>query len=341
MRFATIKPSGQRRQAFTLVEILVVVAIIAILVALSAGIYYYAIGGQQQRNTEGTIRAVNKVFQTQWSYVVDQAKKESPSLNVVNLAADPTGERARVLWIKIRLMEAFPISYDEINNPANSVYQLLNLAIPGTAGQPQRKAWKTYQNATAKQGSSPTTTASESSACLLMALTVSRGGAVLSPDQLGSYVADTDGDGVKEIVDGWRTPLVFYRFAWGSGALPGRIGDPPQAPSGIQGLNPAPAGSKAARLGDPLDPAGSLFTWPGGAARTAFESNFHAIADASGKNANYVIPVIVSLDADRDIFAGTPTPSLFPPTVCATKGLTVQNASTAGDNTYSFTLRGN
>jgi prepilin-type N-terminal cleavage/methylation domain-containing protein len=336
VRYSRTKSIAPRRQAFTLTEIVVVIAIIAILMALTGGVYFYFIGSQQQRNTEGTIRTVNKVFQTQWSYVVEQAKKESPSSYVVTAANDPSGERARVLWIKLRLMEAFPISFSEINNAADSVNILLAAAIPAS----QRKNQATYQRLT-KGLTAANNSNTESSACLLLALSVSRGGSALPPDQLGSYVTDTDGDGVKEIVDGWRTPLVFYRFAWGSGALPGRSGDPPQAPSGIQGLNPAPAGSKAARLGDPLDPAGALFTWPGGAARTLFESNLHAFADASGKNANYVIPVIVSLDADRDIFAGTPTPSLFPPTACATKGLTVQNASTAGDNTYSFTLRGN
>src|SRR5260370_6586186 len=202
MRFARTIAAPQCRRAFTLVEMLVVITIIVVLVALTATAYFYFVGSQQGHNSEGNIRTVNKVFQEQWAYVVEQAKKESPSAWVVTAAsydgitnnADPTRERARVLWIKVRLVEAFPMTYDEINNTNDPVYQILNNAIPTS----QRKNWQTYKRATGGQVSSPKTTASESPACLLMALSVSRGGSVLSPDHLGSAPVHTRAHQVQE-----------------------------------------------------------------------------------------------------------------------------------------------
>src|SRR5207244_2178853 len=87
---------------------------------------------------------------------------------------------------------------------------------------------------------------SQSSACLLMAISMNRGGAAfLNPDTLGSSVTDSDGDGVKEIVDGWGTPLFFFRFP-----------TPSNWPTGNLLQNPNT--SATATYLDPLDPFGTL-----------------------------------------------------------------------------------
>jgi len=345
MRSAAYALHRQRRPAFTLVELIVVIAIIVILIALTAAGYFYFVTSTQGRNTEGTIRTVNKVFQGQWAWVVEQAKKESPSQGVKDAAtntvanvpgcSDPGGERAKALWIKVRLMEAFPIAFSEINNNAagnDPVFKFLyvdtgngNPAIPSG----QRKYISQYQRAIAINAA--VNPATESSACLLMALAVSRGGSSLSPDLLGPAVMDTDQDGIPEIVDGWKKPLAFFRFAWGTGALSGAAG-------GIQGLNPAAAGSKGAKLGDPLDPGGALASWPTGPGKTTFQNIAHQITNAAG-TANYVIPVLASIGPDNDMVAGVATPSLPLSSTCATTGLTAQSTVTEPDNIYSFNLR--
>src|SRR5438552_2338972 len=108
------RPLGEgARTAFTLIELLVVIAIIALLSALGGWAMYAMRGAQQKRNTETILRTANKMLQTRWSTVIADAGKETPSPAVTMLAGgDP--ERAKIIWIKVRLTEAFPMSYAEV-----------------------------------------------------------------------------------------------------------------------------------------------------------------------------------------------------------------------------------
>jgi hypothetical protein len=89
-------------------------------------------------------------------------------------------------------------------------------------------------------------TPAENSACLLMSLTlVNRAGINISADDLGAQVlADTDKDGLNEIIDGWRMPIMFFRW--------------PSANEELRRLNPAIPGSTQATFADPQDPKGLL-----------------------------------------------------------------------------------
>jgi prepilin-type N-terminal cleavage/methylation domain-containing protein len=307
------------RSAFTLVEMLVVIAIIAILAALGTWGYFAMIGNQQRRNTESTIKVVNKVLQDHWKLVKEEADRESPSSAVIALAQpDPTGERAKVLWRKFRLMEAFPQSFAEIgtsivaNNagtpwiywdPVNKVSY-----IPDGQKRYISDYQKNLANLVAAKTNSNTASvpyaATPSSACLLLALTVNRGGLALNQDQIKFAVKDTDGDGIPEIVDGWSHPLAFTRF---------------DTSAGVQTANPATGNvatpnnwTKPFKYSDPADPEGTLintswyFVTPPpntpNPLRVLFETKFHAIAltapPAANPRSNYVLASIESAGKD-------------------------------------------
>src|SRR5262245_66445238 len=101
-----------RRSAFTLIELLFAVAIIAVLIGLSAASYFWIFGRQYEKNTNATIEHVYGVLKQQWNFVIKEASSESIPDTVLQMAApDPSGERAKVLWKMIRLTEAFPMSY--------------------------------------------------------------------------------------------------------------------------------------------------------------------------------------------------------------------------------------
>src|SRR5262245_17865561 len=106
---------GGRRVGFTLMELLVVVGIIVVLAALAATATFKLLDTQRQSNTEALLRKVDHGLQQMWSKVVEEARAETPSPSVMALAGGDL-PRARVMWIKFRLVEAFPMSFTEILN---------------------------------------------------------------------------------------------------------------------------------------------------------------------------------------------------------------------------------
>ena len=108
---------GTRRTAgFSLVEMLVVIAIIAILVSLSAAAVFKVIGVQRANNTQLTVKSASSLLDKQWAAVINQAKNEQIPVSVMTLAGnDPT--RARVIWTKLRLRQEFPMNISEARLP--------------------------------------------------------------------------------------------------------------------------------------------------------------------------------------------------------------------------------
>ncbi len=270
-----LRKSKHGRLGFTLVELLVVIAIMVILAAIGSVAVFAMIGVRQQRNTEATIRVVNKLTQDRWAVVIADAKKEAPSTYVKNLANGDL-ERAKIIWIKVRLMEAFPQKYSEVNTPT-TLTTLIN-------DQKFKPHFAKYQAAlTGKSGGG----AGESSACLLLALkTLGADGVVSVQDNLGYAIGNSDGvNTIDVLIDSWSNPLVFTRF--GQSAA-------------VQQVNPAAAGSRAFKFSDPVDSGGTLLTpsWYSTANRTTFETNIHPIARDSVPNAFFTIPVIASNGKD-------------------------------------------
>jgi type II secretory pathway pseudopilin PulG len=344
-----------------LIELLVVIAIIAVLAALTIGASMRVMDSQKEANTQTLLQTLNKVLQAQVSKVVADAKKENPSAQALALAGnDPM--RARVIWIKLRLMEAFPVSFSEIT--AQPLYNLPTPQSPWIPSTSQQKYLATYKTmlggALANTGSD-----TQSSACLLAALSINRGGVVLNPDSVAANVADLDNDSAKEIVDGWGTPVVFYRF-------PTPIANPSGTPAtssfpagmDLQSNNPAAkltaSGTtpKGVRFADPVDPDGTLTnsTW-----YSANGPNFTGLVHPvfypnSAPNlivptnpaglpvAYYVIPVIVSAGANGTFVPGSNTitglglvrPGLG---VSNQMSIIVGQENDANDNIYSYLLR--
>jgi type II secretory pathway pseudopilin PulG len=325
------------RLAFTLVELLVVITIIIILVSLTAAGVSRMVDASRTRTTETIVQAVDQLLQKAWNKVIADAKKEPIPQGVLNFAMDP--KRARVIWIKLRLMEAFPQTYQEILNPPiynPSVNSTVFAADNGPIPPGMRRYLRTYQNIlTAKGITNDNGGRAHSSACLLMALSeINRGGgASLRPDQF--RIGDTDGDGLPEFLDGWGNPLFFARFATGDGG-------------GLQSAFPT-TDPKMSQYRDPLDPDGWLarpWRWQQGNGGYGYVNLkqitfigqppngwpppywiIHPIypSGATAPPTNYVIPVVFS--AGRD---GYPGVDVF---------LNITNPAQEQDNIYSFNLK--
>jgi prepilin-type N-terminal cleavage/methylation domain-containing protein len=284
--------SVPRRTGFTLIEMLVVIAIMVILAALLAAGVMMWISGQSRRNTESNYRTAQKLFMQHWSAVIDDAKKE----DIGGLAAlgtlaspDPGNQRARVIWIKLRLMEAFPQSFTEVvnNSPGKAGSWTWANYIPRNR-QKYQPAYERLVGAALNNASH--NPATEQGACLAMAISTSHAGKRTSADELGAICLDTDGDGMKEVVDGYRQPAGFVRFATDL------------TTPGLQATNPASGAN--ALFADPLDATGLLLspTWystkAGSNCMLYQQVAGYLISPNNGQSEYYTQPVIVSAGPD-------------------------------------------
>jgi hypothetical protein len=244
-------------------------------------------------NTATEIRALDAHLQQHWNAVIADAQKErlwtADESNLLTFA-DNDPERARIMQIKIRLMEAFPVNFDEIPSSGDCYLTAPYDLIP----RDKRRCRESYQASifdpdtrkprwqTADQTGKESV---ESAVCLWLVLTMERRGIVNNIDLLRPFLRDTDDTGNPVLADGWGTPLRFYRFATGNADLQ-RVAPPALVVPGAL---------------DPLDPNGKLLNWGIGANAVNFDNAIHvrtAIDAAGAMVAQYAVPVIVSAGPD-------------------------------------------
>jgi prepilin-type N-terminal cleavage/methylation domain-containing protein len=268
------------RPGFTLVELLVVILIISILAALTAGAIFRFVPAQQVSNTRTILSKLAPILKVQWNALTEQANREPiPTAFVSDLVtiAGADTRRQRAVWVKIRQTQAFPMNFTEALQPGGTTYpQLKNLP-------PLQK----YKTTLTNLGISATSNASyESAACLMMALQQGFSGGGFHAEDLGvaatsNFSAGTTGGTIPALVDSWGTPLAFVRW-----------------PKGSLDLNPSGA---TAGFHDPSDPEGTfaVASWIS-TNSTAFQNQFGFTPPSAGTSYT-LVPLIVSAGPDQTL----------------------------------------
>jgi prepilin-type N-terminal cleavage/methylation domain-containing protein len=294
------------RGAFTLIELLVVIALVAVLAALAAGTVVRVIDTQTRSNTQTTLTKLQSTLNRQWATYKDQFFKEDaargnpgPWSYVFQMAGNDTA-RARVLWVKLRLSQAFPMTFREalggtilpaFTGPSGPVAATVLPPLPA------------YVNGLTAAGINAANTGTcQSAACLLLALQQSPSGGGVKMEDLGVsssiQICFTDPDPVTKapkpvnaLVDGYGTPLQFSRWPTGNALV---LSNDPTF--GLPGL-----------ANDPTDPQGLLAntTWQKAypTAIAAFQLAFHKLPTVNAANpaprSYALVPLLASAGSDK------------------------------------------
>jgi hypothetical protein len=232
--------------------------------------------------------------QRQWSATTNLANRQPIPSSVISLAGG-NAERARVIWQKLLLRQAFPMTFDEA---------MADIVVsPDTSASPTLRKLSTFSaplSALGIAGSSPGTQPYESSVLLLLALErnnvldrASLGGLFVATQPMGS-------GGMDYLCDAWRTPLAFARWPYQSPWL-----DPNGAQGPPAGLNSNDSGDVNGTLSD-----GNWITSYSGAFNAIANFNYPPLASPSGgvPQSYVLLPMIVSAGPDRTFgFASTPS----------------------------------
>ena len=183
----------------TLIELLIVMLIIAILAALSLSAVFSVRESQMKNFTESLISKLASALDGQWKAAIDQIREEPVPAAFFTLAVNDQ-RRARVIYTKARLVQEFPVTFDQARNP-----------MPG---------YLTPKPAFANlPATSAATLPYESSALLYMTLNQARRGQAgfnadehVEPTAIQTRAAGNTQ--VKIFVDSWGNPLRYYAFPY-------------------------------------------------------------------------------------------------------------------------------
>lgn len=187
-KLPTITKQDAPRRGFTIIEILIVIAIIGVLMGLIGAVVAGMVANAREKATKTTLTKIDGLLE-QRLRGIDQFMTKEERRKIYNFNTPAKKAEA----VKREMRAQFPVNFDEapqlrdrmVNDPD------LNVQI----GNHTRN-----------------TESSEILYYLLTKTNVLGVPAISADDFLSSEVGDTDQDGLNEFIDNWGRPLVYYRW---------------------------------------------------------------------------------------------------------------------------------
>lgn len=195
-----------RRRGFTLVELLVVCAVIAVLLSM---VLFALRGAAEQARVDRTRAQINKINDLLMTRY--EGYRQRPLPYRIPAGTPPQTAALTKLQVTWELMRMeLPERIADVRDPSGmyglqpslwKAYRRKLMALTGSAAADPTASWTDrYSNAE----------------CLYLILSTIRDGESTGLDFFSaSEIADLDGDNVPEILDGWGRPIAFFRWAPG------------------------------------------------------------------------------------------------------------------------------
>jgi len=299
-------------RGFTLVELLIVIAIIMLLASISLPVVGSLITSARSAATTVTIRKVDDLLQSRLKnfkrYIDEQTRdrrvgaayaQQGPKTKALLLTSDPNLPGTPKTYIKTVGGTGAPL--DVLRSIVVTQKGQFRRFFPQSWAEFNQFGWGTELGVTAPATVDPVTESAEVLYVMLTKMTIpgvgDDGDDVFNPTEL----ADTNQNGKTEIVDAWGKPLRFYR--WPTSLFRMAAGDSiyrADAAAGALALCSGSATSKktlAGAINKDLDDPRRMFPSAGVGgpvgSPTSFGSTFHQISTFS-------LPMVVSAGVDGE-----------------------------------------
>lgn len=186
-----------KRQAFTVIELMVVISIIALLAAMAASALSNAAEMAREQRTRAIVQKLDQLIMERWDSYRTRSVPYKPA------AADTPRTRALARLNAIRELQRMEMP-DNINDVWDD--PVILAAIPSAARGYRRRA----------QPVGTWTGQYENAECLYLIVSNMKDGEKNAIEFFtSSEIGDVDDDGMPEILDGWGEPIHFLRWAPG------------------------------------------------------------------------------------------------------------------------------
>lgn len=327
----------RRRPSFTLVELLIVIAIIGIMI----GMVMYTLAGAQRdalnSRTQATIRKLNNIILHRW----EEFRYRAVRTNIPDSFLEPydtpdgrkqlpisprEGARVRMMMLRDTMRMELPDRYTDILYPPTiykvAVYTADNAApysdtsndsvltpdrtVPGAYNNFRRKMVTTgalggtYSTLSVGQLGLPIPSPANQDAELLYQIvaTSNYNGTNGLEFFRPSEIGDVDGDDFPEFLDGWGRPIRWLRWPVAYGFVDPNLATTTEAAS----LRPTDSQLNDTSVPDALDPLRTDWRWPNWPSGPTY-----------AQKPWLLVPLIVSAGADGmfDLQFDTPTPLVY------------------------------
>jgi len=206
-----------KRQAFTLVELLIVVSIISIIAGMSMAALMGAAEEGRRTRAKAQVSKIDQLISEKWNgYRFRQLPIRIPSgtrpMYSTRMRLDVMRELQR-LEMPDRLS-------DVMDNPVSPVPAVQDPNVPTTPPQPVPAVMRSYRrkipaNVVAAYNAGQNNTYDQAEMLYLILSEMRDGDRSALSFFMSSEIGDADQDGLNEILDPWGTPIMFLRWAPG------------------------------------------------------------------------------------------------------------------------------